>query len=463
MIPRLVIAAPASGAGKTTIATGLMAALAARGVQVAPFKVGPDFIDPSYHRLATGRPGRNLDAFMSGEELIAPLFGHGASGAEIAVVEGVMGMFDGRSGRGDFASTAHVARLLEAPVLLVVDASAMAGSVAALVSGFASFEPRVRLAGVVLNRVGSAAHEAMLREALAGIGVPVLGVLGRDEALAVPERHLGLVPAGERPEPGRDAVIRLGERVGAACDLEGIVGLARSAGPLVAEPWRPEEACAAAGAEASGRRPRVAVAAGPAFTFSYEENLELLSAAGAELLELDPLADGRLPEGAEALVIGGGFPESFAVELSAAHRLRQEVAALARDGRPVVAECGGMLFLCGALDGRGMCGVIGASARMTEGLTLGYREAVATADSVLAEAGWQLRGHEFHYSTVEPAAGPTPAWRLDSGGRSRSEGFVQGGVHASFLHTHWAATPEMASRFVACAREAGARRPEVVA
>jgi len=215
VIPRIVIAAPASGAGKTTVATGLVAALAGRGLRPAAFKVGPDFIDPSYYRLASGRSGRNLDAFMSGEELIAPLFRHGADGADIAVIEGVMGLFDGLRGHGDFASTAHVARLLDAPVVLVVDAQAIAGSIAALVSGFAAFDRRVRVAGVILNKVGSPAHEEMLREALAAIGTPVLGVLAREEGLVLPERHLGLVPAAEREASARRTVDQLGERIAA--------------------------------------------------------------------------------------------------------------------------------------------------------------------------------------------------------------------------------------------------------
>jgi cobyrinic acid a,c-diamide synthase len=459
VIPRVVIAAPASGSGKTTIATGLVAALAQRGLRPAAFKVGPDFIDPSYHRLACGRPGRNLDAFMSGEELIAPLFRHGAHDADIAVIEGVMGLFDGRRGRDDFASTAHVARLLDAPVVLAVDARAMAGSVAALVSGFASFDPRLRVAGVFLNRVGSERHEAMLREALARLHVPVVGALRRDNALGTPERHLGLVPAAEREGLARRTVDELGRRVAAACDLEPIVRLARGAGPLAGEPWRPADALAAAGAVPPAAPVRVAVAAGPAFSFRYEENLELLQAAGAELLEFDPLTTGTLPDHADALLLGGGFPEAFAGELSDAGALREAVRAFAADGRPVAAECGGMLFLCRELDGRPMCGVIDASARMTDRLTLGYRDAEAQAESALLRSGWCLRGHEFHYSSVEPVAGPAPAWRLETAGRSHAEGFVQGGVHASYLHTHWAATPEVAARLVASACGAG-QRPE---
>jgi cobyrinic acid a,c-diamide synthase len=459
VIPRIVIAAPASGQGKTTIATGLVAALARRGLRLAAFKVGPDFIDPSYHRLASGRPGRNLDAFMCGEDLIAPLFRHGAEGADIAVIEGVMGLFDGRRGRDDFASTAHVARLLDAPVVLVVDARAMAGSVAALVSGFSAFDPRVGVAGVFLNRVGSPTHEEMLREALARIDVPVVGALPRDDALATPERHLGLVPAAERQSLARRTVDELGRRVAAACDLEATVRIARGAGPCVGEPWRAADALARAGAVPAGGEVRVAVAAGPAFSFRYEENLELLRAAGAERLEFDPLASGGLPEGVDALVLGGGFPEAFAGELSEATTLRTAVRAFAAAGHPVVAECGGTLFLCRELDGRPMCGVIDARARMTDRLMLGYRDAEAAGDSALAGAGWCVRGHEFHYSSVEPAAGRAPAWRLEMAGGSRLEGFVQGGVHASYLHTHWAATPEVAARLVASAGGAG-RQPE---
>jgi len=448
VIPRVVIAAPMSGSGKTTITTGLVAALARRGERPAAFKVGPDFIDPSYHRLATGRPARNLDAFMSGEELVRPLFRHGAHDAGIAVIEGVMGMFDGRDGTDDFASTAHVARLIDAPVVLVVDARAMAGSVAALASGFASYDTRVRVAAVVLNRVGSDRHERILRDALDRLGLPVVGVLPRDDALAAPERHLGLVPAAERGTQAGRTVAELGERIASACDLNAIVRIARSAPALGGETWSPAGALATAGAEPNPAPAQIAVAAGSAFTFRYEENLELLRAAGAELIEFDPLTE-TLPDGAKALYLGGGFPETFASELSANGALRGEIAGLAASDGPILAECGGLLFLCRELDGRPMCGVIDADARMGERLTLGYREAQAASDSVLARRGWHLRGHEFHYSRVAPGAGPAPAWMLDGPRGPRSEGFVRGSVHASYLHCHWAACPRFAARFVA--------------
>lgn len=450
---RLVIAGTHSGAGKTTVASGLMAALTRAGHTVAPFKVGPDFIDPSYHRLATGRPGRNLDAYMSGTDLIAPLALHGAAGADLAIVEGVMGLFDGATGGGELASTAHVAKLLRAPVVLVVDASAMARSVGAIVHGFATFDPELRLGGVVLNRVASDWHEELLREAIAPTGVPVVGVLRRDASLAVPERHLGLVPAVEREAHARRTLDGLAETVRAGIDLEALVALARSAPPLEGvTAWSPEP-----DAGAPLRDVRIAVAGGPAFSFHYAENHELLAAAGAELVAFDPLTDEELPPRCGALLLAGGFPEVFGAELSENWALRAEVAAFARRGGPIVAECGGLLYLSTELDGRPMCDVVPARAWMGEKLTLGYREATATADHPAWPAGATTRGHEFHYSSVDPAAdATTPAWTLRARGREVAEGFVLGSVHASYLHTHWAATPEVATRLVAAAAGAEA-------
>ncbi|MGW0363596.1 cobyrinate a,c-diamide synthase [Streptomyces sp. NPDC002990] len=494
-IPRLVIAAPSSGSGKTTVATGLMAAFSERGLAVSPHKAGPDYIDPGYHALATGRPGRNLDAFMCGPELVAPLFAHGAAGCDLAVVEGVMGLYDGAAGRGELASTAHVAKLLRAPVVLVVDASSQSRSVAALAHGFASFDPQVRLGGVILNKVGSDRHEVMLREALEEAGMPVLGVLRRAPQVAAPSRHLGLVPVAERRADALDAVSALAAQVRAGCDLDALLALARTAPALHGEAWSPERALAGTGGSAAnpapqspagleppfgrsgppgggqqphpaspafeardpgrsaGRRPVVAVAGGPAFTFSYAEHAELLAAAGADVVTFDPLRDERLPAGAAGLVIGGGFPEVYAPELSANEPLRAAVAAFAAAGGPVAAECAGLLYLARSLDGKPMCGVLDADARMTERLTLGYREAVAVSDSVLARAGTRLRGHEFHRTAIEPGAGAAAAWGFTHPER-RVEGFVQHGVHASYLHTHWAAQPSVARRFVEAAAEA---------
>ncbi|MFI0709109.1 cobyrinate a,c-diamide synthase [Streptomyces inhibens] len=451
-IPRLVIAAPSSGAGKTTVATGLMAAFAEAGLVVSPHKVGPDYIDPGYHSLATGRPGRNLDAYLCGPEQIAPLFLHGAAGADLAVVEGVMGLFDGASGMGELSSTAHVAKLLRAPVVLVVDASSQSRSVAALVHGFASWDPEVRLAGVILNKVGSDRHEALLREAMGSSGVPVLGALRRDGLAGTPSRHLGLVPVAERRAEAVESVRELAARVRAGCDLEALLALARTVPELPDAAWDPAAEVAAAGGTAAGARsparPLIAVAGGAAFTFSYAEHAELLAAAGAEVAPFDPLRDEQLPPGTQGLVIGGGFPEVYAPDLSANAPLRAAVAALAASGAPVSAECAGLLYLSRSIDGRPMCGVLPAEARMTERLTLGYREAVALRDNALAAAGTRVRGHEFHRTALEPGAGTDPAWGLTHPER-RVEGFVTGGVHASYLHVHWAAEPSLARRLVA--------------
>lgn len=445
-VPRLVIAAPGSGSGKTTVATGLMALLTARGLAVSPHKVGPDYIDAGYHALATGRPGRNLDAYLCGTELIGPLFAHGAAGCDVAVVEGVMGLYDGAAGQGELASTAQVAKLLRAPVVLVVDASSQSRSVAALVHGFASWDPEVRIGGVILNKVGSDRHEALLREALDESGVPVLGALRRATEIETPSRHLGLVPVAERRAEAVDAVRGLAERLRVGCDVEGLLQLARSAPPLEVGVWDAGGAVREAGGGARGG-PVVALAGGAAFTFSYTEHVELLRAAGADVVVFDPLRDEQLPPGTRGVVIGGGFPEVYAAELGANEPLRKAVAELARSGAPVAAECAGLLYLARSLDGAPMCGVLDADARMSERLTLGYREAVAVGDSVLAAAGTRLRGHEFHRTVLEPGAGAAPAWGLVRPER-RVEGFVQRGVHASYLHTHWAAAPAMAQRFV---------------
>ena len=499
MIPRVVVAGTSSGAGKTTVACGLIGALRARGLLVQGFKVGPDYIDPSYHALASGRPGRNLDAFLSGPQLVAPLVRHGARGADIAVVEGVMGLFDGASGRGELASTAQVAKLLRAPVLLVVDGSAMARSAAAVVHGFATFDPDVRIAGVVLNRIGSDHHEQLLREAIAPLGIPVLGALRRDERVVAPERHLGLVPAVERDRRAREALATLAAAVERHADVAAIEALARAApspepgpawspapardadAPASGPAWSPAPACdpdgpasgaraVAASASAGERRgprrdaggaaahppasgARIAIARGPAFAFHYEENLELLAAAGAEFAAFDPLRDEALPADCGALVLAGGFPEVFGPQLAENAPLRAEVAAFVAAGKPVLAECGGLLYLCRDLDGHEMCGVIPARASMSDRLALGYREAIAATATPWIDAGERVRGHEFHYARVHAVDGAArPAWELSARGDSRSEGFVVGALQASWLHVHWAAWPRLALRFVRAAQ-----------
>jgi cobyrinic acid a,c-diamide synthase len=430
VIPRLVVAAPASGSGKTTVATGLIAALAGQGLDVSPHKVGPDYIDPGYHALAAGRPGRNLDPWLTAEDLVAPLFLHGARDADIAVIEGVMGLYDGAAGAGEFASTAHVAKLLGAPVVLVVDAASAGRSVAALVHGFVTYDSGVRIGGVILNRVGSDRHEET--------GLPVLGVLRRRDDVTTPSRHLGLIPAAERRPEALATVERLGALVTECCDLRGLVALAHTAGPLAAEPWDPAVAAPAG-------RARIAVAGGPAFTFGYAENEELLAAAGAEVVRFDPLRDTALPPETAGVVIGGGFPETYAAELSANEPLRRAVAAFRG---PIYAECAGLLYLARRLDDVPMCGVLDAEARMTGRLTLGYREAVAVGDSPVARAGERVRGHEFHRTVCSRGKDARPAWQWSAEG---PDGFASANRLASYLHLHWAGMPQMATRFVGAA------------
>ncbi|CCH18954.1 cobyrinate a,c-diamide synthase [Micromonospora lupini] len=444
-LPRVVVAAPASGHGKTTVATGLLAALRRRGLTVSPHKVGPDYIDPGYHALAAGRPGRNLDPFLVGPERIAALLRHGASvptPADIAVVEGVMGLHDGAVGRRDFASTAHVARLIEAPVVLVLDTTAQGRSAAALTLGMAAFDPAVGIGGVVLNRVGSPRHESLLRDALAEVGVPVLGAVTRAAEVAAPARHLGLVPVAERAPESVAIVTALAELVEATVDLDAVLDLARSAPPLTTPAWDP---ITAVGGPAGIERPRVALAGGPAFTFSYAETAELLTAAGADVVTVDPLRDPALPAGTRAVVIGGGFPEAYAEALAGNGTLRAELADF--DG-PVVAECAGLLYLGRTLDGVPMCGRLDLTARMTGRLTLGYREATAVTDSPVARAGEPVRGHEFHRTITDPEHGERAAWRWNG----TDHGFVAGRVHASYLHTHWAGHPAAARRLVEACR-----------
>lgn len=459
-LPRLVVAAPASGHGKTTVATGLMAALRGAGHAVSGHKVGPDFIDPGYHALATGRPGRNLDPHLTAPELLAPLLLHGAAGADIAVIEGVMGLYDGMLGTEGYASTSHVAAELAAPVILVVDVAHASRSVAATVHGMASFgaasgSGAVRIAGVILNKAGSQRHADEVIAALAHTGIPVLGVLQRDDAISAPSRHLGLVPAAERGEAAGQ-LRRLAAQIAAHVDLDAVVRIARGAPALTAAPWDPAGAVHAE--PPPGPRPVVAVAGGRAFTFRYAETDELLRAAGCDVAVFDPTRDERLPRGTAAIYLGGGFPEVHAADLAANTALRGHLRAAVAAGVPTVAECAGLLYLCRSVDGAPMVGAIDAEAAMTSRLTLGYRTAVAPADALLGPAGTRVTGHEFH-RTALASAPARPAWLLAGSGAPaapRADGIATATLHASYLHTHWAGHPALARRFADAARRAPA-------
>lgn len=438
-LPRVVVAAPSTGQGKTTVSTGLMAALRRAGHVVSGHKVGPDYIDPGYHALACGRPGRNLDPHLVGEDLVVPLLLHGArtpEPADVAVVEGVMGLYDGRVGTRGFSSTAHVAALTRSPVVLVVDISRSSRSIGAVVHGMATWDPTVTVAGVVLNQAGSPRHAAEVRSS---IDLPVLGTIPRDAGVSAPSRHLGLVPADERALSA-ESLDHLADHVAAHVDLEAVLALAATAPDLAEDPWAPEAVVRRS--EGAGR-PVVAVAGGRAFTFRYAETEELLRAAGCEVVGFDPMHDTALPAGTAGVYLGGGFPEVHVGELGGNEAVRAALRAAVLDGVPTVAECAGLLYLCDTLDGAPMVGALPATAEMTPRLTMRYPVATAVGDSLLTRRGEQVTGHEFHRTHVEPVRGDTATWEVDG----EAVGFGTASLHASYLHTHWAGHPHLAQRF----------------
>ncbi|MCS7056340.1 MAG: cobyrinate a,c-diamide synthase [Thermoflexales bacterium] len=460
-VPAVVIAAPQSGSGKTTVTAGLICALVGRGFRVVPFKVGPDYIDPSLLAQAAGQACHNLDVWMLGEAGALASFARRSRGADLAVIEGVMGLFDGVSGEDDAASAAHVARLLDAPVVLVLDAQAMARTAAAVVRGLSTFDPRVNVAGVIFNRVGSSTHATMLREAVERhTGVRVLGSLIRDDRLKLPERHLGLVPAAERDAAGWIEAARMAVEGGV--DVDALVHIARARRQQITLPLNSADGECARPSSRQAQRPRIAVARDEAFSFIYPDNLELLEAAGAELAFFSPLRDPDLPKGCGALILCGGFPELYAAQLAANAGVRKAIADAAAAGMPIYAECGGFMYLCEALvDQAGlrhaMCGVLPGHSVMTPRLTLGYRLARAPRDNWLWRAGETIRGHEFHYSTWQkPNAAPEAAYTLlpmHYQKDARPDGAQVGNVIASYLHLHFLAKPELAERLVRAAGE----------
>jgi cobyrinic acid a,c-diamide synthase len=453
----IVIAGTASGVGKTTIATGLMGALVARGLRVQGFKVGPDYVDPTYHTQVTGRSSRNLDTWLLPAPTLRAVFGRGCASADVAVVEGVMGLYDGRHGAGDEASTAAVAKLLGLPVVLVVDAARQARSAAATVLGFREFDPDVRLVGVILNRIGSDAHLATIREAVESTtGLPVLGALRRDSALGLPERYLGLVPRFEDSGTA-EFFRRAASAVDGAVDIPRLVNLAEVGtvdsgdvrSPYAAPPAQP--------------RARLAVARDRAFGFYYADALDLLIHLGLDIVEFSPLDDAALPAHCHGAYLGGGFPELFGAKLAANIPLIRDLRAAARDGLPIYAECGGLMYLARAVtdaDGRrhALAGLIPAEVTLTDArLTLGYRTAVAVRDSLLLRCGESVQGHEFHYSRITANRSVPSAYTV--AGRSPGrEGYARGNLLASYLHLHLAGAPAIAARLVeACAARRAAR------
>jgi cobyrinic acid a,c-diamide synthase len=448
-IPRIVIAATGSGAGKTTATVALIAALRARGLKVAPFKCGPDYLDPSYHARAAGRTSHNLDGWMMGRGAAVATFVRTASGTDLAVVEGMMGLYDGTTPTSEEGSTAELAKWLSAPVLLVVDASGMARTVGAIATGFAHFDPAVRLAGLICNRVGSRGHLDLLRAASPEI--PVIGGLPHNPANAFPERHLGLF-AADQATVSDDHLRAWGEIAAEWFDLDAIVAIARSASALVPD-VTPNLGLPRRGAT----RCRIGVAFDEAFHFYYEDNLARLEALGAEIVRLSPVHDHALPE-VDGLYFGGGYPEVAARELSSNHSMIAAVCDFAARRHPIYAECGGLMYLARAirtLDGCSypMAALIPGEAVMHDRLqALGYVEIETRNASILGPAGTRWRGHQFRYSTLEPPPPEsverlytvTPRW----GGAPFTEGYRDGNIVASYVHAHWASNPAVAEAFV---------------
>ena len=447
-IPRIVIAATQSGSGKTTIVTGLLAALKEKGLKVQSYKVGPDYIDPGYHEIASGRPGHNLDTWLVTEEKLAEIFVRTADDADIAIIEGVMGLYDG--GKNGISSTASVAKLLDAPVLLVINAKSMGESAAALALGFKQYDPTVNIAGVILNRLGSPTHRQMIEEALERLDIPVFGAVGRNDKMNMPERHLGLLPVQENNSEA-EVVAEIGRTVGASVDIEKIIGLAESA-PEIELPARntlPEK-----------RRVRIAVARDDAFTFYYPESIYQLEISGAEIIPFSPLHDREMPE-ADGLILGGGFPEMFASELYGNESMRASIGEAAKSGMPIYAECGGFMYLMKEMvdfDGNHfpMTGIIPDSVTMNKKLqTVGYVAATMEKDTVLGRKGTVLHGHEFHFSSecAPENINPEEYPRAFTFQRMRKippylAGYAKDNILGSYLHLHFAGSPEAARSFV---------------
>ncbi len=453
----LVIAGERSGVGKTTVTLALLSSLSRKQRPVQSFKVGPDYIDPMFHQWVTGRPCRNLDPVLTSEAYVQECFNRHLEGVDYALVEGVMGLFDGASGHDDWASTAHVARLLQLPVLLVLDCSRLSRSVAAIAHGYRSFDPRIQLAGVVLNRVGSDRHLELLKDALEPLQLPILGVLRRQDNITIPDRHLGLVPTAEISQ--LDALFDQLAHLGDSCfdwqRLEKELKVASSqenrqpATSLNLQPYNLPPATSI----------RLAVARDRAFSFYYQDNLELLQQLGAELVPWSPLTDTALPADVHGLYFGGGFPEVFAQQLAENVSARDAVQTAILQGLPTYAECGGLMYLCQQItDFAGqswsMVGVLPTTTVMGKRLTLGYRQATALQNSPLLNAGATVWGHEFHHSQLTEAP-EKPLFEIRGynqigQAKAATEGWQVHQVHASYVHLHWGGQPEIPAQFLQC-------------
>ena len=445
--PRLIIAATQSGCGKTTITLGLLNALKNRGLNVQPYKVGPDYIDTGWHELAVGKISHNLDSWLVGNDRLTEIFADTSRGADISVVEGVMGLYDG--GRGGISSTAEISKLLYAPVVLIIDAKSMGTSAAAIALGFREFDRTVNLAGVILNRLGSDSHRKMIVDALDALGIKCFGALKRNDEFRLPERHLGLVPTSEHQ--ASDVLKKICAAVENQVDVDALIALAKTAPPLENFPLRITH-CAL--------RIKIGVARDAAFNFYYGAGLRELERLGAEIVYFSPLADETLPA-VDGLIIGGGFPEMFAADLERNKKIRAEIFRAAEDGLPIFAECGGFMYLMRNLVDFGgknfeMCGVLDGAATMTDRLqTVGYVAAELVRDCVIGSAGEKIHAHEFHFSTAETSAEKIFHCKKLRTGKEYFAGAVKKNVVASYLHVHFAGCPKLAENFIAACREHG--------
>jgi cobyrinic acid a,c-diamide synthase len=446
MIPRLVIAGTSSSVGKTTVMLGLVRALRSRGLRVAVFKCGPDYLDPTYHVRAAEVPCHNLDGWMMGREAVVATFERASQGADIALLEGVMGLFDGASPTGEEGSTAEIAKWLQAPVLLVCDAGGMARSIAALARGFATFDADLQVAGLICNRIGSRAHLDLLRKATGG-APPVMGGLPKEAALTFPDRHLGLHTADRGAVPD-NVLAAWGERVLEWCDVDAIVAVARAA-PLLPEIPTTERTIV------EGIQCRIGLAFDEAFHFYYEDNLRRLESLGAELVRFSPIRDSHLPD-VDGLYFGGGYPEVYAEALSQNLSMRKDVTAFATARGPIYGECGGLMYLSRGIrtvDGtlHAMVGLVPGEAEMRDRLqALGYVEVETQDATMLGQPGLRFRGHQFRYSDFRLQAEAECVYtvRRRRGGEVLREGYRIGNTLVSYVHAHWASNPLVAQGFV---------------
>lgn len=446
-LPRIVVAAVSSGGGKTTVVTGLLSALRQKGLKVQSYKVGPDYIDPGYHRLASGYPAHNLDSWLMPEDKLREIFIRTSKEADISVVEGVMGLYDG--GRSGVSSTAEIAKLLDASVVLVIDAKSMGASAAAIALGFREYDPQVKLAGVILNRLGSDTHRLMIEKAMQEIGIPVLGAIKRDDSLAMPERHLGLLPVEENQRE-LEAVEAIGRAVVSQTDLVSIIRLADKAGEM-------ELADDSNAVTEDDKIVTIAVARDDAFSFYYPESLRILEKSGARIILFSPLKDKELPF-CDGVILGGGFPEMFAEALRCNYTMLESIKNAAESGMPIYSECGGFMYLTQAMidfDGieHPMAGVLPCRVQMNKKLQMvGYVSAEMNTDTVLGPKGTRLHGHEFHFSS-EIIQEKDCRDRAFTFTRMRNNAVYQAGyawknVLGSYLHLHFAGCPEAADYFV---------------